>query len=297
LTTARFAARTWGGVARRAAGRLRTREDWTVGFRRRAPSAPAGAPESGAPFTFYDPPRGHFHADPFLLERDGTTWLYVEDLDWSAGYAGIAVAELTDAGPREFRTVLSPPHHLSYPFVFEHDGETYLVPESAAARTVDLYRAVELPHRFERVATLMEDVEAYDTTLLHRDGRWWMFVTIAVPGGSVVDELFVFSADALTGPYRPHPLNPVVSDVRHARQAGRVLERDGRLIRPAQDSSGRYGRAIVWREIDVLTTEDYAEHTVGRFDPERLPGALATHTYDFSDSFEVVDALRRRRKS
>jgi hypothetical protein len=293
---ARFAARTWGGVAWRALRRRRHREDWVVGWRRRPPSSAPGAPEAGPPFTFVDPPPGHFWADPFLLERDGRAWLFVEDLDWSLGRAGIAVAELTDAGPSELRPILSPPHHLSYPFVFEHDGETYLVPESAAARTIELYRATDFPYEWERVTTLMDDVEAYDTTLLDRNGRWWMFVTIAVPGGAVVDELFLFYADSLIGPFQAHPKNPVVSDVRCARSAGRVFERDGHLIRPGQDSTGRYGRAIVWREIDVLTTEDYEEHTAGRFDPEQLPATLATHTYDFSESYEVVDALRRRRR-
>lgn len=293
---ARFVARTWGGVARRAVSRRRWREDWTVGWRRRAAGSAPGSPQTGAPFTLLDPPAGHFLADPFLLEREGRAWLFVEDFDWSAGRAGITVAELRDEGVGPFRPVLSPEHHLSYPFVFEHDGDVYLVPESAAARRVELWRATELPDRFERERVLMEDVEAYDATLLHRDGRWWMFVTIAMPGGPSVDELFLFWADALDGDWRPHALNPVVSDVRCARPAGRVFERDGRLIRPAQDSSGRYGRALVWREIDVLTTERYAEHTTGRFEPDQLPATLATHTYDFSESFEVVDALRRRRK-
>jgi hypothetical protein len=293
---ARFIARTWGGVARRAVARRRWREDWTVGWRRRSPGSPPGAPESGGPFTFLEPPRGHFWADPFLHERDGRAWLFVEDLDWSLGRAGIAVAELTDDGPSDFRPVLSPQHHLSYPFVFEHEGATYLIPESAAARTVELWRAVDFPHRFERVRVLFGGMEMYDTTVLHRDGRWWFFATWAMPGGPTVDELFVFHAESLEGEWTAHPLNPVVSDVRCARPAGRLFERDGRLIRPAQDSSGRYGRAIVWREIDVLTPDDYAEHTVGRFEPDQLPATLATHTYDFSESFEVIDSLRRRRK-
>jgi hypothetical protein len=294
---ARFAARAWGGVARRALERRRWTEDWTIGWRGRDGAGPPGlGGASGRSFTFLEPPPGHFWADPFLLERDGRTWLFLEDLDRSLGRASIAVAELREEGVSELRTVFAPGHHLSYPFAFEHDGEAYLVPESAAARTVELWRAVELPDRFERVATLMDDVEAYDATLLRRDGRWWMFVTIAMPGGPTVDELFVFSADSLTGPYEPHPSNPVVSDVRCARPAGRVFEHDGRLIRPAQDSSGRYGRAIVWREIDVLATDDYAERTVGRLDPDQLPGTLATHTYDATASFEVVDALVRRRR-
>jgi hypothetical protein len=46
--------------------------------------------------------------------------------------------------------VLEEPHHLSYPFVFEQDGQIWMIPESGAARNVSLYRAVEFPHRWTR---------------------------------------------------------------------------------------------------------------------------------------------------
>jgi hypothetical protein len=90
----------------------------------------------------------------------------------------------------------------------------------------------------------------------------------------------------------PHPENPVVSDVRSARPAGRVFRHDGRLIRPAQDCSRGYGTAVVFNRIDVLTTDEYAESPVGRIEPNWAPGLVGTHTYNSSGGIEVVDGRR-----
>jgi hypothetical protein len=291
-----FLARVWGGIALRALRRRFSRDTWFVAFRRRR--GPGGPPVEPGGFAELTPPRGHFFADPFLLERDGRTWLFYEDYDWAVGHAGIAVAEvLGDGRTGEPHRVLDPPHHLSYPFVLEADGEVLLIPESAAARRVEAWRAVELPHRFEPAFVLLDDVEAYDPTLVHRDGRWWLFVAVPVPGASPDDELHLYSAESLTGPWTPHPANPVVSDVRCARPAGRIVERDGVLLRPGQDGSVRYGGAIAWHEIVTLTETAYEERPVAAFrtDHTVLPGNQATHTYDHSASWEVLDGQRRVR--
>jgi hypothetical protein len=285
--TARFVLRTGSRFARRHLAR--TREEWFVGWRRR--DGPPGRPQHGAPFVALEPPPGEYFSDPFLLERDGRTYIFFEHFVWATGRAHVSSVELTDAGPTVPRFELARPHHLSYPFVFEHEDEVFMVPEAGDARTIELVRAATLPGHWEPVATLMDDVEAYDTTLLRRDGRWWLFVTIAMPGGPKDNELFVFYAPTLDSEWTAHPLNPVVSDVRCARPAGRIFERDGRLIRPAQDCSGRYGRAIVWREITHLGTLTYRERTIGRFDPESIRGAIGTHTYDVSERYEVTDWL------
>ncbi len=115
-----------------------------------------------------------------------------------------------------------------------------MLSETAARRRVELYRASRFPDEWTLERVLLRNVRATDATLLRHEGRWWLFVALAVEGGHAVDELALFSSGSLDGEWKPHPLNPVVSDVRSARPAGRIFSRNGQLIRPAQDCSRVY---------------------------------------------------------
>ncbi len=120
-----------------------------------------------------------------------------------------------------------------------------------------------------------------------------MFVGVAAPDASLLDELHLYWAGALRGPWHPHARNPVVSDVRCARPAGAVQRWGSRLVRPGQDGSRRYGAAISFREIDALSREDYAEHEIARIDARDVRDARAAHSYSADARFEAID-LRRR---
>jgi hypothetical protein len=120
-----------------------------------------------------------------------------------------------------------------------------------------------------------------------------MFVNVATPGSLNVDELHLYYAEQPLGPWTPHPRNPIKSDVRSARPAGPILRRDGRLYRPSQDCSGRYGRAVVINRIDRLDPEGYGEREVGRIEPDPRSGTLGTHTLALQPTLTCVDGVLR----
>jgi hypothetical protein len=290
-----FLARTAVAITRRRLWRLALREEWFVAYRR--VTEPRGELEAGPPFNRIEhPPRRSF-ADPFVVSRGDRAYIFFEDFDQASKKGSISYVTLNGTGQStEPATALEQPYHLSYPFLFEHDGGHYMIPETAATRRVELYRAVSFPDVWELDRVLIEDIEAVDATLFRRDGRCWLFANVSDSGGPTVDELFLFSSDSLEGEWTPHPMNPVVSDVRRARPAGRLFERDGRLIRPSQDCSWRYGSAVVLNEVTVLTEDDYSEVTLRRIEPGWRKGNLASHTYNFDGGLEVVDGLAGRRR-
>jgi hypothetical protein len=271
--------------------RLTLEHEWFVA-RRRVPASGPTLPSDLSGFEIIRAPAGHFYADPFLIEVDGRHHLFVEDYTFANKRAAISTLELRPdgtIGPPV--VVLDRPYHLSYPFVFRHDGELYLVPEAKGSARVQLYRAVQFPDQWE-LASIVADFPAADPTILVRDGRLWLFVTRALRGTNPWDELFLYHADDLAGPWIPHPRNPVVSDVRSARPAGRVFERDGVLYRPAQDCSRAYGWRISWNRIEVLSTTEYREAPVATTQPTGVPNVERTHCYDTDGTFEVLDGLR-----
>ena len=105
-----------------------------------------------------DAGRWRYLADPFGLVRGDALHVFVEAFDYRIKRAHIERHEfaLANLSWRGQATVLDKPFHLSYPQVFEHDGETWMVPESFQAGEIALYRATDasLDH-WERECALL----------------------------------------------------------------------------------------------------------------------------------------------
>ncbi len=200
-------------------------------------------------------PPWHYRADPFGLVRGDALHVFVEAYDYRTKHAVIERHELglADSRWRASRVVLARPFHLSYPNVFEHAGETFMVPESAQAGEIALYRATDGLDTWQRECALLAGVPGADASLIEHDGRWWMFHAIVGPGARDQRELHVAHASALTGPWHPVAGNPVRVDRSGARPAGKpFVDASGRVVLPVQDSAGGYGSALRLLRFDEL---------------------------------------------
>lgn len=201
-----------------------------------------------------------FVADPFMIWRGDAWHLFYEILDWKThrGVIGHAVsANLFDW--EATGVVLEEAYHLSYPHIFEHNGAVYMTAETLGANALRLYKASSFPQEWEHVADLMEGAHA-DPTLFHHEGTWYAF-TCTAP--ETHDELRLYWAEELTGPWREHPASPIVSgDPQRARPAGRVIRHKNQWLRFAQDCGGAYGLAVRAFRITALDREQYAEEEV-----------------------------------
>ena len=250
-------------------------------------------------FRSLTPPRDRFWADPHLQYRDGTYFIFIEEYIYSKGSGHISVIEMDERGSYSKPVqVLSRPYHLSFPFVFNHEGVYYMIPESHHNRTIELYRSTSFPHEWEFVMNLMENVYAIDTTLLFYNNKWWMFTTIIEDiHFKAWDELFIFHSEELfSRVWWPHSANPVVSDVSRARQAGRIFNYDGVIYRPSQNCSGRYGFGLKLSRIEVLNEAEYRESEVTSIEPKWDNKVKGIHSFAFAKDLTVVDSLKRIKK-
>jgi hypothetical protein len=203
--------------------------------------------------------KAYFVADPFMLREGGIWYMFFEVLNRASQRGEIAYATSEDGLRWRYqRVVLAEPFHLSFPYVFHWEGEYFMVPESFQAGTVRLYRAVAFPTgwRFDR--ELCAAAPFVDPCPFHHDGRWWMFVSVPTN-----DQLRLFNADSLHGPWSEHPRSPVLSgDTRIIRPAGRVIHVNGRPVRFAQDCGSAYGERVRAFEIVELTPTAYREELV-----------------------------------
>ena len=180
-------------------------------------------------------PTGHYLADPFFAQRDNETYLFFEDYDYATDLGKLSVGRL-DNGDLTIigDTHAAPPHH-SYPFVFNHDGHTYMVPETASKSALEVWRSTNWPLGWERVGIQLEGISCADTSLVKRDETWWLFTNICRDSfGDFCSELHVFQ---VSGPdlktMVPHAMNPIVLGSDVARNAGRFFDINGDLYRPS----------------------------------------------------------------
>jgi hypothetical protein len=274
--------------------RIFYREQWSLLFR-------LGRDSEGSlsDFKKISPPKDRFWADPHLIYKEPNYYVFIEEYLYQTKRGHISVIEMDRKGNyKQPVPVLQKDCHLSFPFVFDWNGQYYMIPETSERRTIELYECIKFPNEWQFKTTLMENVKAVDTTLFYVQGKWWMFTAIAEKDAAAPQvELFLFYSDELfTDQWHVHPLNPIVSDVKRARAAGGIFVKDGTLFRPSQDCSKSYGYGFDLNEIVTLSDTDYFERTVISVRPDRPGKIMAIHSYANGGNLTVIDALTRRPK-
>lgn len=256
-----------------------------------------GYPEDFDPHkaVLIEPDEHEIRADPFLIEHEGQLFLFYEAYAPSDTKAHIAVSRLVGNRLERLGIALECDHHLSYPFIFRHDDQLFMIPEAHQARRLEVWRCVDFPLGWELYSTGLEGFAPADSALTHFDGKWWLFTNLSDFHAyeDHCSELHVFEVD---GPELkrivPHKNNPVVIDSTVARNGGRPFEHEGKLYRPSQrNEHGIYGYALNIMEVEHLDLETYRERCVRTITPDFGPGQVACHHLDAAAGRFVIDVM------
>ncbi len=272
------------------------RQRWTIGI------VPIGVDEilrrGGLPEPAWiaGQPPDRFYADPFLLDVSGEhVRLLVEEYRYPTRTKQLVEIEITRSGRVVGAHVQRGlPQAASYPFLHWIGADLYCIPEAfGAARASAFKRRAANEWSLER--TLLSGIRAVDSTLLRHEGRWWLFCT--KQGDEDQTELHLFAAPEWSGPWTPHPLNPVKSDTRSSRPAGACSTVDGVVYRPAQNCARRYGAGITINRIEELSLHAFREVPVLSLQPaSSSPWPDGMHTINSLGGVTVVDGLRVERR-
>jgi hypothetical protein len=238
-------------------------------------------------------------ADPFVIFRDGRYFIFIEEKLYTTNRGRIVCLMLGETLEVESsRVVLERPYHLSYPFLFEHKGQLFMIPETAQNHQIEIYSCVRFPDQWKFEKPLIKDVDAVDATIIDHNGKWWLFANVIETGGTSWDTLnLYFSDDPLSSDWTPHPQNPIIKNIHTARPAGNIQRKGKDLTRPSQDCSVRYGYATNFNHISTLTETDYAESIKWTYEPTRKGPFVAVHTWNQANDLVAIDAILRRRRS
>lgn len=250
--------------------------DWSVGYRERGTNG----------YTIIPMKKGWI-ADPFLFEYKGEHYLFVEFVNGKKGE--IAYFKFIDHKPVFQKVIISESYHLSYPCIFMHEGDVYMIPESADHHSIDLYKAEVFPDKWTKICQLVKGLY-FDTTFVSYHGKEYLFSYRPKKG---YFELVLFSLDIVN--HKIEQIGKIQYKENIGRPAGMLYEEDKKLIRPAQDCSRKYGENLLFYYVNGLDNgrlaENYkcivsANETDSRY--QRI------HTYNRDSAYETVDFFKEK---
>ena len=237
-------------------------------------------------------PANQWCADPFVYEADGEHYIFVEQYENDKEKGSIGYFKFENGVPVNKGILIENSYHMSYPDVFEYGGRYYMIPESSANSTVDLYEAEEFPAKWRKVKSLIVGQKYVDSTV-YLDGEDFYLISYTMIGGYEV-HVFQLDMERLELKF----LSKKQYDKNVARPGGRLFLENGKLMRPAQDCSRKYGEALIFYQVDDLNQDGvFVEHEIrrveaGQLKVERSPERVHQLTTD--SLYEVVDVYKEK---
>jgi len=235
-------------------------------------------------------PKNVSRADSFVVYENSKYYIFFEEFDIKKRHGYLCVGELNQEENclDNVKVILKKNYHLSFPNVFKYEGKFYMIPESHANNSIDLYEFLEFPYKLKKIKTILKGNYA-DSVLLHHKDIWYLFTNKSETNEDLHSKnLSIFTSDNFIDmDFIQTHNNPVVIDNEFARNGGQFIQKDDKLFRVSQDCKTRYGYKINIMEVEVLNEIEYKEKCVKMLYPPK--GYIAFHTLNSAKDIEVAD--------
>lgn len=203
--------------------------------------------------------RDRFFADPFILDyNDEIIEVLVEEFFYSEWRGMISLLTVDRKTYRllDRKCLLDLPTHLSFPFIWRENGETFVMPENCESGELAIYK-YDSKMKALNDKRILIDEPLVDPVLYSSSRKYYIIAT--KDGESSNSDLYVYIAEEFNGKYRQISSNPVKSDIRSTRPAGSVFEYKGEKYRFGQNCEQSYGAGVTLNRIDSLSGEVFQE--------------------------------------
>ena len=242
----------------------------------------------------------YWYADPILVSHQGESYLFLESFDMRTNLGSIAYAKFGADGKLSApQIIIQEPYHMSFPMVFSWNEQLYMIPETCANRSLNLYRCDGSMDRWTLVKSFPVEEELVDTVATacyedhvelitsaqhgtHKRMNKWQKFKIFREG-----EDFRLEADETFNSREHYSYMD--------RTAGSLITEGGRKILPTQESTETdYGVNLY---LNDYSAEDITHMPVLKkvtVDNILLPDVpqkqqIGVHSYGLSSKYEVVD--------
>jgi hypothetical protein len=239
-------------------------------------------------------PKNHFLADPFVINKDNKDYCFVEDFDLKKAKGVISAYEIGDKNITNAGLALEENFHLSFPYLFECDSKTYMLPETTENNDIRIYESIHFPLEWKLCKVIKENVSAVDSMIFKHENRWWLFTNINPIGErDTCSELSLFySNHPISGTWIPHTKNPVVFTPSRARNGGIIIEEDCIYRIGQKQAFGTYGGGgFSVNKIIALSPDVYEEETTSLVEPSFFQGNKGAHHFHTNGNISTFDFL------
>lgn len=256
--------------------------EWFVVYR------PIGAKE----WKLAKAPENQWCADPFVFSDGSDHYIFVEQYQKKKEKGCIGYFKFIDGEPVNQGIIIENTYHMSYPCVFEYKNRYYMIPESSANSTIDLYVAEHFPDKWKKEKALVSNYKYVDSTVYFVEDTYYL-ISYAMENDY---EIHVYLLDMEKKEVELLSKKKYKNNV--ARPGGRLFTEDDKTIRPAQNCYWKYGEGLILYEVDSFNQNGkYVEHEVNRIEAKSIQVDIIpdrVHHITKDDLFEVADVYKER---
>ena len=234
-------------------------------------------------------PIGKWFADPFIYTFKKSSFIYFEEFNEKDNIGSISCIELLkDNSYKYLGQVIKEKFHLSYPFLFDFNGEIYMVPESSQDNSIRLYKCESFPLKWTYQYNLIDNINAADTNIFFHDNKYWITTNVDPTNKGDQNSILncYYSDSPISKEWIEHNNNPI--QFRNgARNAGYVNNKNIRISQ--KFSFNEYGKSLQISEIEELNINSYKEKKLHEIYPKFFKNASGIHHLSSNDEYTVFD--------
>lgn len=238
-------------------------------------------------------PKDRWYADPFILEvGESEIEILVEEYIYKINKGRLArlVIDRSNYSILSSTVVLEQETHLSFPAIYRDNDGVFVYPENNEGGTLSAYQYSEGKLLFR---SILINEPLVDSVHKEIEGKHYIFATKMTGTEDENDRtLFIYQADNFWGPYVL--FQKEFSDTSICRGAGDIIENNGKLIRPAQNCEGGYGKEVIFNAV-VMRGDAFEFSEIKRIGPKGGFCCNGIHTYNQYKGIVVIDGLGYRR--
>jgi len=270
---------------------------WQVAYRRR--NINDNVLIDNTPFQLIPNTEQYWLADPFVYEKDEKVYFFYELFDIGRDKGSIAYSILNNGVISKPKIIVEEPYHLSFPCIFEYDGDLFMIPETGKTHNIYVYKCKEFPDVWVKDKLLLGGIDPSDTIWFEINNMFYIITSLLNNGNPRDTTNYLYEFNMNNGKLQK-PFKILNTGKYGVRNAGNIFFKNNMFIRPGQIGEKTYGEGIVFWKCNLVNGK-YEEEELGTLHPkdimllnENKLSYIGLHTYNVSKHYEIIDLKQRR---